>query len=80
MLPVLFEQRRFYCFAGKLPPPEHLGDAVIPTTFTYAVRVAPIPERKFNVDLGIAQIANHIMLGADLKARHRVALGVSYGF
>ena len=63
--------------------PEHLGAAQIPTTFTYAVRVVPDPEgplTKFNVDFGIAQIANHIMPGVDLKARHQVAMGISYGF
>jgi len=63
--------------------PEGLGAASIPTTFTYAVRVVPAPEgnfSKFNVDFGIAQIANHIMPGADLKARHQVAMGISYGF
>ena len=55
---------------------------MIPTTLTYAVREMPNQEgplRKFNVDFGIAQIANHIMPGADLKARHQVAMG-TYGF
>jgi hypothetical protein len=66
--------------AQQPPHPQNLGAAEIPTTFTYAVRVAPIPERKFNFDFGIAQIANHIMPGTDLKSRHQVALGVSYGF
>jgi len=69
--------------AQQPPHPENLGAAKIPTTFTYAVRVVPTPEgplSKFNVDFGIAQIANHIMPGADLKARHQVAMGISYGF
>jgi hypothetical protein len=66
--------------AQQPPHPEHLGAAVIPTTLTYDVRITPIPERKFNVDFGIAQIANHIMPGADLKARHQFAMGISYGF
>lgn len=66
--------------AQQSPHPEHLDLAVIPTTFTYAVRVTPFPESKFNVDFGIAQIANHIMPDTDLKSRHQVALGVSYGF
>jgi len=66
--------------AQQSPHPEHLGAAVIPTTFTYAVRVTPIPESKFNIDFGIAQIANHIMPNTDLKARHQVAMGISYGF
>ena len=63
--------------------PANLGAATIPTTLTYAVRVVPTQEGplgKFNVDFGIAQIANHIMPGADLKARHQVAMGISYGF
>jgi len=69
--------------AQQPPHPENLGAAQIPTTFTYAVRVAPSPEgplSKFNVDFGIAQIANHILPGADLKSRHQVAIGISYGF
>lgn len=65
--------------------PEHLAAASIPTTFTYAVRVVPVNGgegrfSKFNVDFGIAQIANHILPGVDLKARHQVAMGISYGF
>jgi len=65
--------------------PENLGAATIPTTFTYAVRVVPVPGSegrlgKLNIDFGIAQIANHIMPNTDLKARHQVAMGISYGF
>src|SRR5271165_6303926 len=57
--------------AQQPPHPEHLGGATIPTLFTYAVRVVPVTQgegrfSKFNVDFGIAQIANHIMPGADL--------------
>jgi len=66
--------------AQQPPHPQNLGTAEIPTTLTYAVRIAPIPERKFNFDFGIAQIANHIMPGADLRSRHQAAFGVSYGF
>jgi hypothetical protein len=66
--------------ASQPQHPEHLAAASIPTTLTYAVRIAPIPERKLNVDFGIAQIANHIMPGADLHSRHQFAMGISYGF
>ena len=66
--------------AQQPPHPQNLGAAEIPTTFTYAVRIAPVPERKFNFDFGIAQIANHIMPGADLRSRHQAAMGISYGF
>ena len=71
--------------APQPPHPEHLGAAVIPTLFTYAVRVVPVTQgegrlSRFNVDFGIAQIANHIAPGVDLKARHQVAMGISYGF
>jgi len=66
--------------AQQPPHPENLGAAVIPTTLTYAVRITPVPEHKLNVDFGVAQIANHIMPGADLKARHQFAMGISYGF
>ena len=74
-------------FASEVAPqpshPENLGAAKIPTVLTYAVRVVPTPEgpfSKLNVDFGIAQISNHIMPGVDLKARHQVAMGISYGF
>jgi hypothetical protein len=60
--------------------PENLGAAVIPTTLTYAVRVVPLAERKFNIDFGVAQIANHIMPGTNLQSRHQFAMGISYGF
>jgi hypothetical protein len=71
--------------APQPPHPEHLGAAIIPTTLTYAVRVVPVSTgegrlSRFNVDFGIAQIAGHIMPGVDLKARHQVAMGISYGF
>ena len=60
--------------------PEHLSSAVIPTTLTYAVRIAPFGERKFNIDFGVAQIANRIMPDVELKARRQFAMGISYGF
>jgi hypothetical protein len=61
--------------------PEGLAPAVIPTTITYAMRVLPKAEgSKFNIDLGVAQIANQIMPGVDLKARHQFGMGVSYRF
>jgi hypothetical protein len=63
--------------APQPPHPEHLAAASIPTTVTYAVRIAPVPERKFNVDFGVAQIANHIMPGVDLHSRHQFAMGIS---
>lgn len=66
--------------AQQPPHPEHLEAAVIPTTLTYAVRVVPLAERKFNIDFGVAQIANHIMPGANLDSRHQFAMGISYGF
>ena len=60
--------------------PDQLPTAIIPTTITYAVRLTPIPERKLNVDFGVAQIAGTIAPGVDLQARSRLALQVSYGF
>ena len=60
--------------------PDQLPGAVIPTTITYAVRLAPIPEHKLNVDFGVAQIAGEIAPGVDLHARSRLGLQVSYGF
>lgn len=66
--------------APQPPHPENLAAATIPTTLTYAVRISPIPEKKFNVDFGVAQIANQIMPGTDLHSRHQFAMGISYGF
>ncbi len=60
--------------------PEQLPAAVIPTTTTYAARIVPFAERKFNVDVGVAQIANHIMPGVNLRSRHQFAMGISYAF
>jgi hypothetical protein len=60
--------------------PDQLPTAVIPTTITYAVRLAPIAESKLNVDFGVAQIAGKIAPGVDLQARSRLGLQISYGF
>jgi hypothetical protein len=62
------------------PHPEGLGTAVIPTTITYAFRLIPLPERKFNIDLGVAQLANRIAPGVELHARNQFGMGVSYSF
>ncbi|HEY1207143.1 MAG: DUF3034 family protein [Bryobacteraceae bacterium] len=58
----------------------NLPGADVPTTITYAARLVPFGERKFNVDFGVAQAAGKILPGVDLNARHQFALGVSYGF
>jgi len=52
----------------------------IPTSFVYAIRVAPSPKHKFNVDLGVLQAAGRVAPGIDLQARARFSLGISYGF
>ena len=57
-----------------------LSGAIVPTTITYAARIVPLAERKFNIDFGVAQAANHILPGVNLYARHQFALGISYGF
>ena len=44
------------------------------------MRVVPTPERKLNVDLGVAQIAGKIAPGVDLQARSQVGVQISYGF
>jgi hypothetical protein len=71
---------------------EGLPGAVIPTTITYAIRIVPSgafplshhgwdeESPKFNIDLGVAQVAGQIAPGVNLNARHQFALGVSYGF
>jgi hypothetical protein len=52
----------------------------IPTSIDYAVRLVPLPEHKLNFDVGLLQAAGRIAPGIDLKARARVAIGISYGF
>jgi hypothetical protein len=52
----------------------------IPTSLVYAVRLVPSPKHKLNADFGILQAAGRIAPGVDLKARARVAFGISYGF
>jgi hypothetical protein len=58
---------------------QNLPGADVPTTITYAARIVPLAERKFNIDFGVAQAAGVIEPGVNLKARHQFALGVSYG-
>jgi hypothetical protein len=58
---------------------QSLPGAIVPTTITYAARIVPIANRKFNIDFGVAQAAGHILPGVNLSARHQFALGISYG-
>lgn len=57
-----------------------LPGATVPTTLTYFVRVIPMKEKPFNVDIGVAQAAGKIAPGVDLKGRSQVAMGISYRF
>jgi hypothetical protein len=81
--------------AEALQEPRHVEGlplAVIPTTLTYAVRIVPAgafpsmhhgwgeQQPRLNIDIGVAQVAGTIMPGANLSARHQLALGVSYQF
>jgi len=52
----------------------------IPTTLTYFARILPPGKLPFNVDFGVAQIANRILPGVELKARSQFAFGISYHF
>jgi len=52
--------------------------AVIPTTATYFVRLVPLPESKFNIDVGIAQVAGRIAPGVNVASRKQFAMGISY--
>lgn len=56
-----------------------LPGAIVPTTITYAARIVPLAEKKFNIDFGVAQAASQILPGVNLYARHQFALGISYG-
>jgi hypothetical protein len=57
----------------------NLPGAIVPTTITYAARIVPLAERRFNIDFGVAQAAGQILPGVNLYARHQFALGISYG-
>ena len=66
-----------------LQEPRHidgLPGATIPTTLTYFARVIPRAETPLNIDFGVAQIANRISLGVELKVRSQFATGISYRF
>lgn len=52
----------------------------VPTSEVYAVRFVPSGKHKLNADFGVLQAAGRIAPGVDLKARARVAFGLSYGF
>jgi Protein of unknown function (DUF3034) len=67
-------------FAQQPNQIKNLPGASIPTTLTYAVRIVPSEKAHFNVDLGVGQVANHIMPGVDLGIRKQFALGVAYAF
>jgi hypothetical protein len=58
---------------------QNLPGAIVPTTITYAARIVPFAEHKFNIDFGVAQAAGVIEPGVNLEARHQFALGISYG-
>ena len=69
--------------APVLQEPRHvdgLPGATIPTTLTYFARVIPQAETPLNIDFGVAQIANRISLGVELKVRSQFATGISYRF
>jgi hypothetical protein len=57
---------------------KNLPGVVVPTTLTYFARVAPMPEKPFNVDLAVGQLAGKVAPGVDLKARAQFAFGISY--
>lgn len=66
-----------------LQEPRHvqgLPGAVIPTTLTYFARIVPHAETPLNIDFGVAQVANRIMPGVELKVRSQFATGISYRF
>ena len=66
-----------------LQEPRHIAGlpgASLPTTLTYFARVIPRGELPFNVDFGVAQVANNIAPGVSLHVRSQFALGASYRF
>jgi len=67
-------------FSQQPRHPDQLPTAIIPTTVAYALRFVPSPERRINIDFGVAQIAGQIAPGVNLQARAQVGAQVSYGF
>lgn len=71
-------------FAGEVSQQpksvKNLPGVVVPTMLAYAVRIVPTEKAKFNIDLGVAQIAGRVGPGVDLKLRKQFVLGISYGF
>jgi len=67
-----------------LQEPHHIQGlppaATLPTTLTYFARVLPPGKVPINVDFGVAQAANEILPGVELKARAQFAFGISYRF
>lgn len=67
-----------------LQEPHHIQglptEATLPTTLTYFARVLPPGKVPINVDFGVAQAANEILPGVELKARSQFAFGISYRF
>ena len=66
-----------------LQEPRHIAGlpgASLPTTLTYFARVIPRGELPFNIDFGVAQVANNIAPGVSLHVRSQFALGASYRF
>lgn len=57
-----------------------LPGVVVPATKTLFVRVVPNPAKPLNIDFGLARVAGQVAPGADLRARNRFALGLSYSF
>jgi hypothetical protein len=52
----------------------------IPTTLTYCARFVPSRKYKFNVDVGVAQIAGEVEPTVNLQARHQIGAQITYGF
>ena len=69
----------FGVFAGASPY-QGLPGAGLPTTLTYFARVIPRGELPWNVDFGVAQVANRIAPGVELHVRSQFAFGISYRF
>jgi hypothetical protein len=52
--------------------------ATLPTTLTYFARVIPPGKLPLNIDFGVAQAANEILPGVELRPRSQFAFGISY--
>lgn len=59
---------------------KYLPGLRIPSTLAYAVRIAPLPDSRWNFDMGTGHIVGTAAPGVDFKANTTIAVAVNYRF